>query len=596
MGRGGDSTRQSDDESSEQSGVHAGSGVELSEEEEGRKAFSSLLVSALRLQESQQPAAAQASAQRTWEKLQFDWPLVEAGEVDALRRALSEGGPPALLSLPLTAPLVSAVVEGAARAPPAGARAPPAGAPPPETAAQLALRSAFQSLAAHLFGAVALALARADDRTAAPLLAKLEVWPSAEQEEEEEPAPVEAHANRHPAAAEEQQAAGSESDWEEALPFSAQGGQVGAPAATAPEPPLPGASLLDFRLCWLAERLTYSRVDLPGVWAQAGLSTVLLETLRALRDSPRPSSLLHRAHVAQALLDRWLSCPDAVDATVPEVMLLLCCAPPAEEEAEGTAAATPLWLLGRLAAGGAQVWPHLHACLVPCVAPQAERAAAALRSRPLLAADLSRPLGDLLAAYSLHAPGGCDPSGELLRCGVLRSVAVLLGAPLGPPAQLRRGALLACAASQPAGAFLTAVPSANAAMHAPPAAAAALWPLATASSADGAAARPLCALLAEAQSTQSAAQTVALEAMTMLLEAMSAAGAARPLWRSGDALHEEMQALHAALRAPPGEQAPNAEQASEGSDATKAYIRRATLRARIKDVLALGDGCLRKKD
>ncbi len=332
----------------------------------------------------------------------------------------------------------------------------------------------------------------------------------------------------------------------------------------------------------------------PPTRSHAG---VLLDMLRALRDRPRACAPRVRVHIAQLLVERWSCSADAVDDSLPDALRLL-----TGDTADEKQVALPLWTLGKLTAQpriAASLWPHVHSCLEPVLAPQAEQLAALLRSRAAdattRAVDLAAPLGDVVSFYALHAPGGVDAGASLLRAGIVRTASALL-ATLDAP-QLRRGVLLACAASPAAAAFMTAVPAAHAHMQRAPGAIAALWPLVTASaSGNSAASAPLCALLAEAQTGEPAKQATALEALTLLLEAMRAAGAAQPLWRNDDATHAALQGLQAALRAATSEEAPSPEAVSDGSEHAKAHTRRAALRQCLKDVLACADGCLRKKD
>jgi len=250
-------------------------------DESSRRAFTSALVKAL---DDARAAAAQQrpSAAAAWRKLQYDYPLLSAGEVDELSFALRGGGAAALRELPLTEPLARAAAEGAARA----------AAPD-----QLPLRRAYQRLAAQLFAATPLLLLREGEAAAAALLQRLHLPPEeAEAEASEESAAAAERGEAGEEAAEREAGGGSDSDdWQ---PLHA------APAREPPPPPPPPPPApVPAKLRWLAERLRFECVDLGGLWREAGL-TGARPAPRARAHAPQP-----RCWSCCAQRPRWATSP-----------------------------------------------------------------------------------------------------------------------------------------------------------------------------------------------------------------------------------------------------------------------------------------------
>ena len=299
-----------------------------------------------------------------------------------------------------------------------------------------------------------------------------------------------------------------------------------------------------------------------------------------------------RMHISFLLKDRWCSSPEAAsDPQLPDVLKLLT----AESGQDAQEKVLPLWMLAALAGQsngvGCACWPQLHSCMEPVIAPLTERLTQSAPSN----ADAITHLGDIMAGYALHAPGGSDVGGTLLRTGVLRTAAALL-THSNVPLDLRRGVLLVvarCARNSATGSFVANVPGVNATMAGPDGdALGGIWHLLY----DGKDSAVCHALLNAAQRGDYAADRHAMSTLTLLHECMRATAPATPLWRHGDAVHTALLCLQSSLRGAQTGEAPKDEATDELSAADKARVRRATLRGLVKEVLAHSDGTSRKKD
>jgi hypothetical protein len=559
----------------------------------------------LALEEAAAAPAAPVSPHQTWGKLQFDWPDVSAVELEAVARALLDSPRAALDAFPLSETLVL-TVEDCARP-----RAPRPGKPAVvvelatraavEEEARLAVRLAFQRLAAALLTCLS-HLAGMTEEVAATKLQQLKCGAAPVVEDQGHPGGDEAGADTPPAPGgadneAAQDAHGSDSsDWEDFLvpPSSAWPGpnpQAGDAAGATPT-----AADAGTKLAWLLSRFSYRMVDLPGVWAEAKLTGVVLTILKALHDQHRDAAWAPHAgiHLCHLLLDRWCSSASAVaDADLPGVMRLLASDSQCRDIHDD---GSPLRMLARLAAQPRDVaraaWPQLHVCMGDVVAPLAERLTSASHKQPVEAADEAGSLfGDVLACYALHAPGGSDVGGTLLRTGALRSAAALLASAKAPLA-LRTGVLVTCARAPEACSYVAAVAGASAALaDGSGDAVSCLWPLVAGSSSDA-----LCSVLTAAQGGEAVAVKEAQDKLPVLLDCMRAAQAARPLWRPGDAVHAALLALQSSLRGVSLEEPPGEETTDETSAADKAHSRRAALRQLVKEALSTADGTSQKKD
>ena len=561
--------------------------------------------------------ASSVTRAQAYSKLQYDFPIVSAGALTALRTALAGGGVAALQQFPITAQLLNAVEEGAR------SRETKAVRTSRDEANCVAVHREYQLLAGVLLCVSLQQLLLADDVRADALLARLLVRAS---EYDDSVVPVVAGS---PASAveepDDQCGSGSDSDWEAPLLASAATVDtgLGTPAFDSLAS-LPIAQRVDSKLLFAGTRLRYELVDAPGVWESLELSTALLGVLRALRARPRPCASSIRTCAARVLCERWTR---AVDAELPAAMCLL-----AEEAADGgeEAVALPLLLLGRLAlqasssgsaAQGSYVgalWTQVHACMAPVVAPRAEQIAAAARGAPSTVSAEVDALGAVVSFYAAHAPGGVDTVGTtLLTVGVVRSIVALL--PHADSAPLRRATILACAASPTVASYVAAVPLASAAVLQQANisdAERAVWPvvLAAPTAIDPETAL-LCMLLSEgasdAESGTSAPRAAVTETLLLLKDAMRAAGAGRRLWvAAGDVSAALRRLRHSLLARPMASSEPAAkESASEwgsrtedsgASDlsatptmpaqtTTKAQARCAAVLRAVKDVVALDE-------
>ena len=395
---------------------------------------------------------------QAYRKLQYDFPIVTADELQALQLELQNDAAAAAQRFPLTVSLVGAVDEGARAAQGSAASR-------PESAA---VQRGFQLVAGALFGVALQRLLLSDDESADSLLLSYRL--SLAEPEQEAPAtqaPRPAPAHESPSGSQD---ALSDSDWDE---FPAPLG----PADALEEPPdaclkLPLAQRVDAKLAHLGSRLRFELFDLPGVWETLGLSEVFSRVLQTLLARPRPCARCLQSLTVRLLCDRWMR---ALDPTLPAVLQLLV--------SDETAELTPIWLLSCLctrahydesanAAATATLWVHVHASWSNVVIPCAQRLAAAACAPPSVPAhqrtlDDAEPLALVLAYYAKHAPGGVNVGDLLLPTGVFRNLVSLLdaGDRLPSSAPLRRAVLLLCCASPSVNAFASAVPAVSAFMQ-----------------------------------------------------------------------------------------------------------------------------------
>ena len=558
----------------------------------------------LALEEAAAAPAAPVSPHHTWGKLQFDWPDVSAVELEAVARALLSGNPAAALdAFPLTETLVCTVEDCARpRATRPGkltagvelARA--AG----EQEAQLAVRLAFQRLAASLLTCVSHLVGLTEEQAAAKLLKLTCTAPVLDDrghDDVEDADSPQVHGSAADAAHEaSQEAHGSDSsDWEDIVPPSSAW-PVPQPQAADAADGTPAAADVGTKLSWLLCRFSYRMLDLPGVWAEAKLTGVVLAILKALHDQHRDSTWAQHVsiHLCHLLLDRWCSSANAVaDADLPGVMRLLAAESQSRDVHDDE---SPLRMLAKLAGQPRDVacaaWPQLHACMGDVIAPRAERLTTASHKQQREAVDEAASLlGDILACYALHAPGGSNVGGTLLRTGVLRSAAALL-AQAHAALALRTGVLVVCARAPEACSYVAAVGGASANLaDGSGDAVNCLWPLVAGGSSEA-----LCAVLTAAQGGEATAVKEAQEKLVLLLDCMRAAQAVRPLWRPGDAVHATLLGLQSSLRAVSSDEPSGGEPNDEMSAADKAHSRRAALRRHVKEALSTADGTSQKKD
>ncbi len=541
----------------------------------------------------------------------------------ALQAALTSGGNAALREFPVTAQLLTAVDDGARSRAHTGVAGQSSAADAPGGRCDGAVRQGFQRLAGALLGAALLQMVLADDERADALLAQLRLAPAAlgdvGQAEDagagpdvprgpEPPMPLAA------AAVEDVCVSSSDSEWEELVACApSRDGDVGC-LAVDPGLALPLAQRVDAKLAWVGGRLRYELVDMPGVWDALGMSTVLLNVLRALRARPRPCAPSLRSLVLRTLCDRWTH---ALDSTVPVVLDML-----AADAASGTEeeAAMPLLVLGHLAAHAAAVaasesdanslWSVVHASMSSVVAPRAQALAGAVSASPTAAAEVLLqidPLSAVVSFYAMHGPGGDTIGTCLLQTGVVRSIIALLtsGSGVATAAPLRRAALLACATAPNIASYMAAVPAFTGALQAGRDATGVLWPLVLATAGSPTQAQALAGMLAAATAdvtSGNAPHAGAVEVLLLLKDAMSAAGAGRRLWCSGGNVASALHALYQALRtrsgawASPGSTTAAAELDSSATVASKMQVKCAALLRAVKDVLVMGDGGAAKKD
>ena len=562
--------------------------------------FAAELIQAL--EEAAAAPAVPVSPHQTWGKLQFDWPDVSAVELEAVARALLGNPLSALDAFPLSETLVL-TVEDCARP-----RAPRPGKPAVvvelatravvEEEAQLAVRLAFQRLAAALLTCLSHLAGMPEEQAAGKLLKLKCAAPVLEDQghggvdvagAESHPP----HGNTDNEAAEDAHGSDS-SDWEDFV-VPPTSWPVPHPQAGDAADAAPTAADAATKLSWLLSRFSYRMVDLPGVWAEAKLTGVVLAILKALHDQHREAAWAPHAgiHLCHLLLDRWCSSASAVaDADLPGVMRLLAAASHSRDIHDD---GSPLRMLARLASQPRDIaraaWPQLHVCMGDVIAPLAERLSAS-HKQPREAVDEAASLfGDILACYALHAPGGSDVGGTLLRTCVLRSAAALLAQPQAPLA-LRTGVLVACARAPEACSYVAAVAGASATLaDGCGDAVSCLWPLVAGGSSDA-----LCSVLIAAHNGDAVAVKEAQEKLAVLLDCMRAAQAARPLWRPGDAVHAALLGLQSSLRGVLPEEPSGEEATDETSAADKAHSRRAALRRLVKEALSVADGTSQKKD
>jgi hypothetical protein len=505
---------------------------------------------------------------------------VAADELMALHAALLGGAAAAAQRFPLTAALVIGVDEGA-RAAHAASR--------PEASA---VQRGFQFVAGALFGTVLQQLLLSDDESADALLRsyRFEAAPEAASV-----APALAAEPACEVASGSEDAATSDSDWEELQAAVAPGGASGEAVDAALQLPL--AQRVDAKLERIGARLRFELFDVPGVWEALGLSDVYLRMLQTLLVRPRPSAGRLQSLTVRMLCDRWMR---ALDPTLPAVLQLLA--------SDDAADLTPIWLLSCLCARAhdddsvgkaSTLWVHVHASWSGAVMSCAQRLAVAACAPPSATArqralDDAEPLALVLAFYARHAPGGLDVGDLLLPSGVFRNFVALLdaGDRLPSSAPLRRAVLFSCCASPAVAAYASAVPAVSVFLQNDDAHAI-VWALLQPAPAYA----RLQQLVSSATATVSDGQappSLALETAVLLRDALLTAGAGRvllPAAQLGSALKELQAALLSRLGArllAAADTDGTARTTDEAVD--KVHTKCAALLKTLKDILALMGG------
>jgi len=524
--------------------------------------------------------------EQAYRKLQYDFPLVAANELQALQLALQSGVGAAAQRFPLTAPLVSGVDEGA--------RAAHGGSAAESTAAQ----RGFQLVAGALFGTVLQQLLLSDDESADALLRsyRFEAAETAAEPAAEVTRALAVEPSRESASCSDD-GASSGSEWDE-LPAPLAAGGV-AEEATDAALQLPLAQRVDAKLARIGSRLRFELFDLPGVWEALGLSETLLTLLQTLIARPRPCAGRLQALTVRTLCDRWMR---SLDPTLPAVLQLLA--------GDDAADLSPMWLLsclcarahdGESAGAAATLWVHVHASWSTIVMPCAQRLAAAASAPPSAAAkslDDAEPLALVLSFYARHAPGGVNVGDLLLPTGVFRCVVSLLDAPperVTSSAPLRRAVLLSCCASPAVAAYAAAVPAVPAFMQIDDAHAI-VWALVQAA--------PACERLQQLLTSATASVVegvapppLALDTVLLLKDALLTTGTGRTLLPAAQ-LSSALKDLHAALLARLG--ARLADRNDDGQARTtemvdKVHTKCAALLKTLKVILALTSGAGSRK-
>ena len=521
---------------------------------------------------------------QTYRKLQYDFPIVTADELQALQLELQSDAAAAAQRFPVTASLVGAVDEGARAAQGSAASKPDSAS----------VQRGFQLVAGALFGIALQRLLLSDDESADTLLLSYRLsLAEPEQCSLAAKAPEPAHESSSGS-----QDALSDSDWDE---LQAPPGPTGA----LEEPPdaclkLPLAQRVDAKLAHIGSRLRFELFDLPGVWETLGLSDVFFRLLQTLLARPRPCARRLQSLTVRLLCDRWMH---ALDPTLPAVLQLLA--------SDDAAELTPIWLLSCLcarahydesanAAATATLWVHVHASWSNVVMPCAQRLAAAAYAAQSASASQSaledaEPLALVLAYYAKHAPGGVNVGDLLLPTGVFRNLVSLLdaGDRLPASAPLRRAVLLSCCASSSVSEFASAVPSASVFMQQDDAYAA-VWALLQAAPAPD----RMQELVVYATATVAeglAPPALAFDTSLLLKEALLTANGTGRLLLPGAELPSAFRGLQAALLGRLGARLVNAidrdgdehESTRTKESADKVHTKCAALLKVVKEILAL---------
>eukprot|EP00887_Chlorella_sp_A99_P005442 scaffold1.g5442.t1 len=420
-------------------------------EDAHRAAFAKALLEALRDAEeaAQRPRSADELAQKAWDALQFDFPIVSAEELRALADLYAAGRAP-----PLTRQLLAAAREGAApaAAAPAAAASEAAGVADASGGAAAELQPLYQQLYGLALvsaldvglAAVGSAGAAASDVAAASLLAQHELS-EAEKAAEYELSKL-AEDGGEPAAGDDASSAGAaiplqhqpaarqDADGERYEPLEAPPAPAGAarrataaaardsagvassPGAGGGAPQLAAAALLHL----VRHHLSYPCLSGAALWQQRRLMRRLAACLAAARRHPQFAGSAELQKVAGALValacDRLTAAPAEVEEGLP--LLLDALSTPAGEGGTASAACKTGEIAASLALGVAaalagrlptlsarrRLWQEAHEGLLPLAGAALEGAQVALARRARHAAAAA---AEAVAAAAAPAAAVC---------------------------------------------------------------------------------------------------------------------------------------------------------------------------------------------